>query len=65
MSASVRGENSASRRIVVPMPGFRLEYWKMSSAAIAGPTTSLSVKAGPSPSWVNKSPQSRVRLVSS
>jgi hypothetical protein len=42
----------------LPMPGF-------TSAAIVGPTTTLSVKAGPSPSWVNKLPQSRVRFVSS
>ncbi len=46
MSASVRGESSASRRIVAPMPGLRLEYLNMSSAAIAGPTISLSVNAG-------------------
>ena len=32
----------------------------MSSAAIAGPTMSPSVSAGPSPSWVKRSPQSRV-----
>ena len=65
MSANVRGENSASRRIVAPMPGFRLENLKRSSAAIAGPTTSASVNAGPSPSWVNRSPHSRVPVVSS
>ena len=42
------------------MPGARLEYWNRSSAAIAGPTISPSVSAGPSPSWVNRSPHMRV-----
>ena len=46
MSASVRGASFASRRIVVPMPGFRLEYLNRSSAAIAGPTISLSRQRG-------------------
>ena len=63
MSASVRGARSASPRMVVPMPGFRLEYRNMSSAAIAGPTISLSVNAGPSPTWVNRSPHNSVPVV--
>ena len=35
------------------------------AAAIAGPTMSRSVKADPSPSWVNRSPHSNVPVVSS
>jgi hypothetical protein len=60
MIASVRGASSANLRIVLPVAGFRLDAWNMSSAAIAGPTTSLSVRGTPSPRWVNKSPQSRM-----
>ena len=48
MSASVRGASFARPRIVAPMPGLRLEYLNRSSAAIAGPTMSPSVSAGPS-----------------
>ena len=46
--------------------GVRQVPWNMSSAARAGPRRSTScTRAGPSPTWVNRSPQKRVPVVSS
>ena len=54
ISARVFGASFARPRSVAPMPGLRDEYLKMSSAAIAGPTTSPSVKTLSLPSWVKQ-----------
>ena len=57
------GSSAASRRIVAPVPGVRLVKWKLSSAAMAGPTMSPSVSAGGSPRCVKRSLQNKVPVV--
>jgi hypothetical protein len=64
-SARVVGASSARRRIVAPVCGVRQVAANMSSASRAGPTNSLLTRALLLPTAVNRSPHSRVPVVSS
>ena len=63
--ASVVGSRSARRSSVGTRSGPHDIAWKIASAPIAGVTTLSVVTAGPSPTWVNRSPANSVEVVSS
>ena len=65
MMASLVGLSSARPRMVGAVCGVRQEASNMSSASMAAPMRSFSVSAGPSPTWVSRSPQNKVPVVSS